>query len=94
MATVYTIPADILEALEGLPFNDGLVALWNHILIAHGKPTLADSTEPIRPQDYALPEAQTKALLDAWSASAKHSERPGIMMTWCNVGPSTVKAEG
>ncbi len=81
----------ILAQYGALPFEEGLVAVWNAILASAGELPInsPDRTENIRPYDYALPKEQTKALLEAWMSSASVMDRPGIAMTWCNVGPSS-----
>lgn len=80
-----------MEIFKALPFNDGLVRLWNHILANDGKPSLADSMEPIRPSDYGMVEKQITELLDAWQKLDPEGAS-SIVLTWCNVGPSRVAA--
>lgn len=91
-ATVILSP-ERLDAFGAMPFHDGLVALWNDILATCGLPSLADSSEPVKPGAFRIPKADATRLLDAWIAKASPIDRPSIMMTWCNVGPSVSDVE-
>ncbi len=91
---VVILTADDMARLSAMRYGDGIVALWNHILADAGELSLGhpDRTESVRPGAYALPKAQTMALLEAWTRNSGSAEAaPGIMMHWCNVGPSSTE---
>lgn len=87
---VVIINHNAMKLFKAMTFNAGLIALWNHLLTLNGQPTLEDSTEPIKPSAYGIPEKQTKELLDAWQ-KADPEGAATMVMTWCNVGPSSVR---
>jgi hypothetical protein len=82
-----------MKALGAMRYADGIVAVWNRILAECGQPAINDParTESVRPGDYALPKAQTLALLEAWTSQETADVRVPIHMHWCNVGPSSTE---
>jgi hypothetical protein len=87
---VYTIPAAEMERLKALEFVDGLIGVWDLILVAAGERKLGERTESVRPSSYAIPRAQSEELLTAWIAAAAVDSRAHVPMQWVNVGPGSV----